>query len=293
MNYYERHIGDYIRDTVSLTLLEDGAYTRLLDQYYQTERPLPSDKREVYRLARATSAAERKAVDYVLQRYFEATAEGYRQKRCDEVIEEFWERDQGKESKRENDRERQRRARERRAQLFDELRSHGVVPAFNTPTRELQTQLSRVTGRDESQNVTRDNTATQTPLPTPQTPEASKEKKTPRVAALSSSDLVADGVTEQTANEFLDLRRKKRSPLTSGAWAGIKAEALKAGWSMQAAVAKCVARGWQGFEAEWVLPKQTNGHRMSESDRRIAEFLGENRPTYPDDGMTIDMESIR
>lgn len=168
MNYYERHIGDYIRDTVSLTMLEDGAYSRLLDQYYQSERPLPADKKEIYRLARATTAAERKAVDYVLQRYFEMTAEGYRQKRCDEVIEEFWERDQGKESKRENDRERQRRARERRAQLFDQLRAHGVVPAFNTPTRELQAQLSRVTERDESENVTRDNTATQTPLPTTQ-----------------------------------------------------------------------------------------------------------------------------
>jgi len=168
MNYYERHIGDYIRDTVSLTMLEDGAYNRLLDQYYQTERPLPADKKEIYRLARANSAPERKAVDYVLQRYFEATSEGYRQKRCDEVIEDFWERDHGKESKRENDRERQRRARERRANLFDELRSHGIVPAFNTPTRELQTQLSRVTERDESKNVTRDNTATQTPLPNPQ-----------------------------------------------------------------------------------------------------------------------------
>lgn len=168
MNYYERHIGDYIRDTVSLTMLEDGAYNRLLDQYYQSERPLPADKKEIYRLARANSAAERKAVDYVLQRYFEATDEGYRQKRCDEVIEEFWERDQGKESKRENDRERQRRARERRAQLFDQLRAHGVVPAFNTPTRELQAQLSRVTERDESKDVTRDNTATQTPIPTTQ-----------------------------------------------------------------------------------------------------------------------------
>lgn len=174
MNYYERHIGDYIRDTVSLTMLEDGAYNRLLDQYYQSERPLPVDKKEIYRLARATTAPERKAVDYVLQRYFEVTAEGYRQKRCDEVIEQFWERDQGKESKRENDRERQRRARERRAQLFDELRAHGVVPAFNTPTRELQAQLSRVTERDESKNVTRDNTATQTPDTigkTPHTPQ--------------------------------------------------------------------------------------------------------------------------
>ncbi|MCW0014574.1 YdaU family protein, partial [Burkholderia pseudomallei] len=36
MNFWNRHIGDLIRDTVSLSMLEDGAYNRLLDQYYQT-----------------------------------------------------------------------------------------------------------------------------------------------------------------------------------------------------------------------------------------------------------------
>ncbi|WP_412016179.1 DUF1376 domain-containing protein, partial [Burkholderia pseudomallei] len=50
MNFWNRHIGDLIRDTVSLSMLEDGAYNRLLDQYYQTERPLPLDKKLIYRL---------------------------------------------------------------------------------------------------------------------------------------------------------------------------------------------------------------------------------------------------
>ncbi len=81
MNYYERHIGDYIKDTVSLTMLEDGAYNRLIDQCYQTERPLPLEVKEIYREARANTAAERKAVDYVLGKFFERTADGYAQKR--------------------------------------------------------------------------------------------------------------------------------------------------------------------------------------------------------------------
>lgn len=92
MNYYERHIGDYIRDTVSLTMLEDGAYNRLLDQYYQTERPLPRDRKMVYRLARATSAAERKAVDFVLETFFQCTDDGYTQKRVQAEIERFSEK---------------------------------------------------------------------------------------------------------------------------------------------------------------------------------------------------------
>jgi uncharacterized protein YdaU (DUF1376 family) len=89
MNYYERHIGDWIKDTVALDMIEDGAYNRLTDQYYQTEKPLPLDIREVYRLARANKPAERKAVDYVLSKYFERTEEGYRQKRADEEIQRY------------------------------------------------------------------------------------------------------------------------------------------------------------------------------------------------------------
>ena len=84
MNYYERHIGDFIRDTVGLSMIEDGAYNRLLDQAYQTERPIPKDM--VYRLARATTPVERKAVDYVLATFFELTDDGYRQKRVEVEI---------------------------------------------------------------------------------------------------------------------------------------------------------------------------------------------------------------
>lgn len=89
MNYYERHIGDYIKDTVSLSMLEDGAYNRLIDQAYQTEEPLPLDKREIYRLARATSTAERKAVDYVLNKFWIETESGYVQKRIQTEIERY------------------------------------------------------------------------------------------------------------------------------------------------------------------------------------------------------------
>lgn len=92
MNFWNRHIGDIIRDTVSLTMLEDGAYNRLLDQYYQTERPLPADRKMIYRLARATSAAERKACDFVMETFFKIEEDGYHQKRCDTEIASYQEK---------------------------------------------------------------------------------------------------------------------------------------------------------------------------------------------------------
>ncbi len=83
MNHYPRHVGDYIRDTVGLTMLEDGAYTRLLDQYYAREAPLPADKAVLYRMARATSKPERAAVDNVLALFFVLAPDGWHNKRAD------------------------------------------------------------------------------------------------------------------------------------------------------------------------------------------------------------------
>lgn len=73
MNYYERHLGDYARDTAHLSLLEHGVYTLLLDRYYATEAGIPDAQK--YRLARARSEDERAAVDAVLAEFF-ALADG-------------------------------------------------------------------------------------------------------------------------------------------------------------------------------------------------------------------------
>ena len=43
MIWYKRFIADYKRDTGHLSMLEHGAYQALLDTYYLTEKPLPSD----------------------------------------------------------------------------------------------------------------------------------------------------------------------------------------------------------------------------------------------------------
>lgn len=68
MNYYERHLGDYAKDTGHLSMLEHGAYTLLLDRYYSKEEGIPAG--EAYRVARAHSKQERGAVDKVLGEFF-------------------------------------------------------------------------------------------------------------------------------------------------------------------------------------------------------------------------------
>jgi len=68
VNYYERHLGDYAKDTAHLTMLEHGAYTLLLDRYYATEAGIPGD--QAHRVARARSKEEKAAVDVVLNEFF-------------------------------------------------------------------------------------------------------------------------------------------------------------------------------------------------------------------------------
>lgn len=68
MNYYERHLGDYARDTAHLSILEHGVYTLLLDRYYATEQGIPAE--QAHRVARARSKDERDAVDAVLAEFF-------------------------------------------------------------------------------------------------------------------------------------------------------------------------------------------------------------------------------
>lgn len=89
MNYYRHHLGDYDAATAHLTLVEDGAYSRLIRLYYRTEKPIPADINQACRLVRAASRVDRSAVEVVLREFFTLEADGWHQKRCDEELEAY------------------------------------------------------------------------------------------------------------------------------------------------------------------------------------------------------------
>ncbi|MNK69781.1 hypothetical protein D3C87_891770 [compost metagenome] len=183
MNYYPHHIGDYLKDTAHLTMIEDGAYRRLIDLYYLHEQPLPSEKRQVYRLARASSPAEKKAIDTILDEYFSLSDDGWMHRRCEEELSRSRGKTEGGDTKRENEKERQRRHRQRRAYLFEALRGHGITPAWDTATAELQDELSRVEKRNGhapvTPPVTRDATAIHKPITNNQEPKGGEPPSSP------------------------------------------------------------------------------------------------------------------
>ena len=78
MNFYPHFLGDYQRDTAHLSLVEHGAYRVMLDTYYATEKPLPADRPSLYRICKAFSASERKAVEKVAEQFFPVNDDGLR-----------------------------------------------------------------------------------------------------------------------------------------------------------------------------------------------------------------------
>lgn len=78
MNFYKRYMGDYGRDTGTLSLAEHGAYALLMDHYYSTEEPLPADYDSLYRICRAMKKDEQAAVRKVADRFFPVFKDGLR-----------------------------------------------------------------------------------------------------------------------------------------------------------------------------------------------------------------------
>ena len=87
MKFYQRHLGDYARDTAHLSLLEHGVYSVLLDRLYATERPISNADR--YRICRATTRAEKAAVDAVLREFFSLCPNGWTNARVNSEIERY------------------------------------------------------------------------------------------------------------------------------------------------------------------------------------------------------------
>jgi len=91
-----------------------------------------------------------------------------------------------------------------------------------------------------------------------------------------------DGVEQSIWNDYVDLRKAKRAPLSNTALAAVEREAAKAGWQLNDALAEIVARNWQSFKAEWV---KENGNVASTRNNS-------NRNGKPIDGFAAALRQV-
>jgi uncharacterized protein YdaU (DUF1376 family) len=162
MNYVERHFGDWARDTAHLSMLEEGAYNRLVDLYYVRETPLPIDLTACCRLARAMTASERAAVKSVLAEFFDQTDDGWTHKRCDREIDRF-------------------RTKSGKASASAKARWGAPPNADAKPDAPAHANASAKAVRHA-----RAATSSQAPLPTPQAPETAQPEVAPSGGSRSS-----------------------------------------------------------------------------------------------------------
>ena len=80
------------------------------------------------------------------------------------------------------------------------------------------------------------------------------------------------GVSVQTAEDYLTIRKAKRLPLTKTALLQIQAEANKAGLTVEQALVYAIGNGWASFRAEWLQNRMGNAAKTNEpSHRRFAD----------------------
>ena len=93
-----------------------------------------------------------------------------------------------------------------------------------------------------------------------------------------------EGVSESVWQDFLKLRRAKKAPMTDTALQGIRKEADKAGLTLEYALSECLARGWQGFKAEWVMERHqiaTTAPPRQGPDPALAKIIADGLKATP------------
>lgn len=244
MHYYTFNIGDYAGHTKGLSLIEDLAYRRLLDEYYMRERPLNGCSTTV---ARMVGMRDHQAeVDYVLRTFFVLNDNGeWENSRANREIEHYKAKSQKAAMAGKASAERRLNGRSTDAQRMLNNRSTDVQLTNNQqPINNNQEQLEEKEKEKKEKERSRQRASLSCPKP--------------------------DNVSNEVWEGFSALRKAKKAPITAAALAGIEREAIKARMSLQDALQTCCARGWAGFKAEWVTQNttQTQYNRRSIHDER-------------------------
>ncbi|WVH05535.1 hypothetical protein KKJFFJLC_00042 [Vibrio phage vB_VpaS_PGB] len=90
MHYYKFNIADWAKDTSHLTLEEEAIYFRLINYYYDNEKPIPLETQSVFRRLRLVPHSE--TASFVLKEFFQETDDGWIHSRCEKLIDEYQQR---------------------------------------------------------------------------------------------------------------------------------------------------------------------------------------------------------
>lgn len=242
MHYYQHHIGDFVQATARLTDAQSMTYLRMLWLYYETEQPLPNNTKVIG----LKVGADPDAVALILEVFFLPDGDVWRHKRCDAEIADY-------------------------KAIRDRNRQNGKAGGRPKKTQWVSSGNPVVTDTKPYGNPN------QEPITNNQEKEKINKKEKP--AAPRRDIEIPEGVSQNTWADWLQLRKAKRAPVTQTAVDQIAREAVKAGWTLEQALAESTARGWTGFKADWLqqhaataAPRKTQHQINAEATARALGY---------------------
>ena len=213
---YHHHIGDFRRDTASLSDTDAMAYLKLLWMYYDTEQPLPANPQ----LLAFKIGSNAESVQLILDAFFTLDGDVYLQKRCEAEIAAYYGR---KTIARDNANKRWKNA--------NASKNDAVAMPLHSDSNAaaIENDANREPRTENQKNIT------------PERPE---------------------DVSDSIWKDWLRHRKGLRASVTETVINRIRKEADKASMPLESVFELMCARGWRGFEAEWVKKSVTNDAAM-------------------------------
>jgi len=241
MNFWPRFISDITHATAHLTLEEMGAYDRLLDHFYETEKNLPGSIEACCRIVRANTKSERAAVSKILSEFFTEEDGCFVQHRASAELVIA-------------------------TKKIKAARENGKLGGRKKEPTGLPTGLA-------NENPSGNPLGKLPRVRVKTIPSLRSGIETPPPAAAAPVVRPDGEVTERVWLDWLAVRKAKKHPMpTETALKGIRREFQKAGMSLQTGLEMCCAQSWSGFKASW-LDKDTGETTYQKSMReRMEEF---------------------
>ena len=241
MHYYNFNIGDYVKSTMHLSLVEDLAYRRLLDRYYDTEKPLDSDVKKLCRFIRMSE--HEKETQAILDEFFTLTKNGWIQKRVKKELDAY-------------------------SRKADAARANGKKGG-----RPKKTQLVNLANPVETQSK-----AKQEPINNKQETINKDNSDKPKFAFKRA--IIDLGVTQDVADHWMTVRKNKKAANTQRALTLLANQAAKVGLSLAQAITFAADKGWASFEADWYSNANQQKAPKAAASSNVDDFLNYGEEDY-------------
>lgn len=221
MHYYHFNIGDYASHTQGLSLIEDIAYRRLIDQYYLSQRPLKGD---VETISRSIGMREYfPEVSYILEKFFISKKGKWIHARIDRDIAEY--------KKGQKDKSKAGKA------SAEARRLKAIENAEKTSQQAL----------DSVEHALNKCATNQEPITINHKPITSNQL---------DYSCWPQQPAQQTLDDWLAMRKRLKANVSQtviNRFASELKKAVQFGYSVDFCLQECVTRNWRGFEVQWLL----------------------------------------